>query len=212
MDIEDEARIVNLEMTVERLVAENDWLKDSVRGLLYVAKMRPELPGRKLPPPADLTNIKAQVFHDPLLSVDQRKRKGVWSLRLTAWVKGIKVASKDEINVALYPRQEFLERIEKLAGDVKLVMGMIELASNDDWLGMIRETTHRKGSPYVRNQLCLLRGHPPVPADQPPDQLRVLICDDTSYWCIDEWRPSAGTKEGRSLWWGEFNQRHDLEL
>jgi hypothetical protein len=163
----------------------------------------PTLDGGKLPPYHTISNISAQVFHTPDVPSNS-KWKSVWSLRLTVYVGGQRCA--EEINVALHQRDDFVRRLKRLKGDVPAKLReALEGVCSETWLGLVRQHTFRRGSPLVRDQVCVMRHH--VPQSEPPKDLALWIMQIESgkrfTRSIHQWRPAGGIRGGHALWWGE---------
>jgi hypothetical protein len=182
-------------------------LREQVASLMRAAKLRPELPQCILPANDKIGKLDAQVFYTPNLSSDAKKRRTVWSLRLTVWIGEVK--AKDEINVNLFPRPQWVGMIERLPGSLPEHTKRVTNTFDDEeaWFGFVRAKTNRKGSPYVRHQFCVVLGLPevvvPDSRPEPPDALRLMICNGDYWWPFKEWRIAAGEKREKALWWGE---------
>ena len=81
------SRVANQEMAVERL-------QSDVSRLLTSIEMRPHLIGGRLPALPEITHLKVQIFHTPDLPVKERKAKTDWTLRLTAWINGLRAVEE----------------------------------------------------------------------------------------------------------------------
>jgi hypothetical protein len=191
---------VNRELDLEQVKSEIDALKllTSVRG--------PTLDGGKLPPYCTISNISAQVFYTPDVPSSSRW-KSVWSLRLTVYVGGQRCA--EEVNVALRQRDDFVQRLKRSKGDVPAKLReILEGVCCETWLGLVRQHTFRRGSPLVRDQVCVMRHH--MPQAEPPDDLALWIVQieggEPFIRSIQQWRPAGGNRGGHALWWGESGE------
>lgn len=188
------SREANQQMVLERL-------QSDVGGLLASAQMRPHLIGGRLPALAELTQLKAQIFHTPDLSPSERKGKTVWSLRLTVWINGLRAAEEIK-GVQLYPSQEFARKVAGLGGDIpdltnELAAYLADGDREDVLAGMLRAKTKRKGTPYIADQFCILR-------DYLTDAPQVIVSIGGDDVGISNFRPAAGSKAGHAKWWGEW--------
>ena len=188
------AQTTNQQMALERL-------QSDVGRLLACVDMRPHLIGGRLPALCDITQLRVQIFHTPGLSPDEQKAKTEWSLRLTVWVNGVRAAEEIK-GVQLYPGREFAQKVAKLRGDVpdQTKFFAQEATYNDPedlLIGMLRAKTRGKGTPYIADQVCLLRDHL---SDSP------MVAISTGNEAVDfrNFRPAAGTKLGRAKWWDEW--------
>jgi hypothetical protein len=188
------AQTTNQQMALERL-------QSDVGRLLACVDMRPHLIGGRLPALCEMTQLRVQIFHTPGLSPAERKAKTEWSLRLTAWVNGVRAAEEIK-GVQLYPGREFAQKVANLRGDVpdQTKFFAQEAAYNDPedlLIGMLRAKTRGKGTPYIADQVCLLRDHH---SDSP----MVAISIGNEDVVFQSFRPAAGTKLGRAKWWDEW--------
>jgi hypothetical protein len=188
------ARTTNQQMALERL-------QSDVGRLLACVDMRPHLIAGRLPALSEMTQMRVQIFHTPDLSSAERKAKTEWSLRLTVWINGMRAAEEIK-GVQLYPGREFAQKVANLRGDVPdLTKAYAEQSADRDpedlLIGMLRAKTKGKGTPYIPDQLCLLRHHL---SDRPV--VGISICGEVLEF--HNFRPAAGTKAGRAKWWDEW--------
>jgi hypothetical protein len=190
------SQVTNQQMALERLQSDVDRLLASI-------DMRPRLVGGRLPPLAEITQLKVQIFHSPSLPLKERKAKTEWSLRLTVWINGSR-AMEEIKGVQLYSCQQFAEKVHGLVGDVPdLTREVAERFADDDQenmlIGMLRARTKGKGTPYIRDQLCLLR-------DYLSNTPQVIVSVGSENVGISNFRPAAGTRLGHAKWWGEWTR------
>ena len=176
-------------------------LQSDVGRLLACVDMRPHLIGGRLPSLCEITQFRVQIFHTPGLSLAERKAKTEWSLRLTVWVNGVRAAEEIK-GVQLYPGREFAQKVANLRGDVPNQTKRFarEAADNDPkdmLIGMLRARTRGKGTPYIADQVCLLR-------DYLSDRPLVAMSIGNDDVVLQNFRPAAGTKLGRAKWWDEW--------
>ncbi len=188
------AQTTTQQMALERL-------QHDVGRLLACVDMRPHLIGGRLPARSEITQLRVQIFHTPDLSLAERKAKTEWSLRLTVWVNGVR-ANEEIKGVQLYPGREFAQKVAKLRGDVPdLTRAYAEQTADRDpgdlLIGMLRAKTRGKGTPYISDQVCLLRHHL---SDEP----MVGIFIDGEVMEFQNFRPATGTKAGHAKWWDEW--------
>lgn len=190
------SQVTNQQMVLERL--QND-----VGGLMASAQLQPHLIGGRLPDLPEITQVKVQIFHSPDLLPKDRRAKTEWSLRLTVWVNGLRAAEEIK-GVQLFNCKQFADTVAALTGDIPDATRMFaERFANTDsekvLVGMLRAKTRRKGTPYIRDQFCVLHDHW---IDSPT--VMVSICGE--YIEVSHFRPGAGTKEGHAKWWGEWSR------
>jgi hypothetical protein len=154
----------------------------------------------ELPDCSQITRLEVQIFHSPELRGDDLKSKTEWTLRLTVWINGLRAAEEIKC-VRLYSSRRFAESVRALTGEVPDVTNdFAERVANYDgdnmFAGMLRAKTFRKGTPYIRDQFCVLK----FPADDPI----VLIANGDASMEIKGFRPAAGTKQGHAKWWAEW--------
>ena len=150
------AQTTNQQMALERL-------QGDVARLLACVEMRPHLIGGRLPARSEMTQLRVQIFHTPDLSSAERKAKTEWSLRLTVWINGMRAAEEVK-GIQLYSGREFAQKVAKLRGDVPdATKAYAEQTADRDpgdlLIGMLRAKTRGKGTPYISDQVCLLRHH-----------------------------------------------------
>jgi hypothetical protein len=188
------------EVTTQQMLVES--LQSNVTALLASTEMKPHLVGGRLPAVSEITRLRVQVFHSPGLQANDRKAKTEWTLRLTVWINGLRAA--EEITcVRLYPPKRFSQIVHHLGGEVPTItMGLADLAADKDndvgLFGMLQAKTFRKGTPYIRDQICYLQ-------DYLTDDPEVVIAIGKDMIKITKFRPAAGTKEGRAKWWAEWS-------
>jgi hypothetical protein len=180
-----------------------DRLQFDVGQLMVCVDMRPHLDDGRLPAKRDISMLKVQIFHSPNLSLNDRKAKTEWSLRITVWVNGLRAVEEIK-GVQLYSCKQFAVKVADLVGDVPdFTRDFAErFADRDDeaiMAGMLRAKTRGKGTPYIRDQLCILGGH----LDDTPEVVLSLAGEEIA---IDKFRPAAGTKPGHAKWWGEWSR------
>ena len=185
------AQTTNQQMALERL-------QSDVGRLLESVDMRPRLLGGRLPALCEITQLKVQIFHTPVLSPVERKAKTEWSLRLTVWVNGVRAVEEIK-GVQLHPGREFVQKVAKLRGDIPDKTKDFAEASADYnpeelLIGMLRAKTTGKGTPYIADQVCMLCHHL---SDSPV--VTILIANEEVK--LQNFRPAAGTKPGRAKWW-----------
>ena len=190
------AQTTNQQMALDRLQID-------VGLLMAAVDMRPHLIGGRLPAKSEITQLKEQIFHSPDLPLNERKAKTEWSLRLTVWINGLR-AIEEIKGVQLYSGEQFAEKVAGLAGEVPEFTRDVarHLADHDDGdvlVGMLRAKTRGKGTPYIRNQLCILSGH----LDDAPQVIVLLGGEEIR---IKSFRPAAGMKAGHAKWWGEWSR------
>jgi len=190
------AHTTSQQMTLDRL-------QTDVRLLMASADMRPHLIGGRLPAASGITQLKVQIFHSPDLPPNERKAKTEWSLRLTVWVNGLRAVEEIK-GVQLYSCKQFADKVAVLAGEVPDVTRDFaeRFADRDDeaiMAGMLRAKTRGKGTPYIRDQFCILGGH----LDDAPEVVLSLGGEDIE---INKFRPAAGVKAGHAKWWGEWSR------
>ena len=188
------SRVANQEMALERL-------QSDVSRLLASIDMRPHLIGGRLPALPEITQLKVQIFHAPDLPVKERKAKTEWTLRLTAWINGLRAVEEIK-SVRLYSGRRFAQSVGQLKGEVPA--GTRQFAdrfasedSEDFLVGMLQATTRGKGTPYIVDQFCVLQNH--LVGDP-----QVVISIGGQEIRISNFRPAAGTKKGHAKWWGEW--------
>jgi hypothetical protein len=144
--------------------------------------------------------IAIQVFHTTTgLTKEQRQaRHTPWSLKLEVSVGAKRI--KKGINVSLYSGEEFARQVLSMNGTIpssiaRLVDDARDENDPDRLYGMLTKRTSGGGTPRERTQFCSMRGHllgnPTV----------WVFVDDGGAICKD-WRPGAGTKSGKALWYG----------
>jgi len=189
------AQTTNQQMALDRLQID-------VGLLMAAVDMRPHLIDGRLPAKSEITQLKVQIFHSPDLPLNDRKAKTEWSLRLTVWINGLR-AIEEIKGVQLYSGEQFSEKVAGLAGEVPEFTRDVakRLADRDDrgiLAGMLRAKTRGKGTPYIRDQFCIL-------SDYLDNEPRVLVSLGGEEIWIKSFRPAAGMKAGHAKWWGEWN-------
>jgi hypothetical protein len=190
------SQVATQEMALERL-------QSDVSRLLASIEMRPHLIGGRLPTLPEITQLKVQIFHTPDLPVKERKAKTEWTLRLTAWINGLRAVEEIK-SVRLYSGRRFAQSVGDLKGEVPAgTQEFAERFANEDseglLVGMLQGRTRGKGTPYIADQFCVLENHL---IDNP--QVFVSIADENIK--ISNFRPAAGTKQGHAKWWGEWTR------
>jgi hypothetical protein len=188
------AQTANQQMALERL-------QSDVGRLLACVDMRPSLIGGRLPTLSEMTQLRVQIFHTPDLSPAERKAKTEWSLRFTVWINGVR-ADEEIKGVQLYPGRQFAQTVANLRDEVPdLTKALAEEGADRDpedlLIGMLRAKTRGKGTPYITDQVCLLRYHL---SDRPVVGLSI----GRESVEFQNFRPAAGTKAGRAKWWDEW--------
>jgi hypothetical protein len=188
------AQVTNQQMAMERL-------QSDVSRLLASAELRPHLIGGRLPALSEITQLKVQIFHSPDLPARDRKAKTEWTLRLTVWLNGLRAVEEIKC-VKLYSGRRFAQSVGNLNCEVpagtKEFAAKFACEDGDDLLiGMLQAKTRRQGTPYIVDQLCVLRHH--LMGDP---LVFVSIADQPIR--IGNFRPAAGTKEGHAKWWSEW--------
>jgi hypothetical protein len=152
---------------------------------------------------SQITQLKVQIFHSPDLTLKDRKAKTEWTLRLTVWINGLR--AMEEIKcVRLYCGRRFAESVRNLKCPVPAETGSFaEQYANDDsenlLVGMLQAKTRRNGTPYIADQLCVLKDHL-------TDDPRLFVSIAEKLIQIDNFRPAAGIKQGHAKWWAEWTQ------
>ena len=190
------SQVTNQHMALERL-------QSDVSKLLASAELRPHLIGGRLPALSEITHLKVQIFHSPDLPASERKAKTEWTLRLTAWINGLRAVEEIKC-VKLYTGQRFAQSVGSLNGEVPAATKdfaeqFADEDSQDFLVGMLQAKTRGKGTPYITDQLCVLRHH----LNNDP-QVCVSIAGE--HIRISNFRPAAGTKDGHAKWWGEWTR------
>ena len=180
-----------------------DRLQFDVGQLTAAVDMRPHLDDGRLPTKSNISTLKVQIFHSPNLPLNDRKAKTEWSLRITVWINGLR-ALEEIKGVQLYSCKQFADKVADLAGEVPDVTRDFaeRFADRDDeavLVGMLRAKTRGKGTPYIRDQFCVLMEHL---GDQP----HVVVSLAGEEIVIDKFRPAAGVKAGHAKWWGEWSR------
>jgi hypothetical protein len=190
------SQVANQQMVLERL-------QSNVGGLMASAQLQPHLIGGPLPNLPEITQLKVQIFHSPDLLPKDRRAKTEWSLRLTVWVNGLRAAEEIK-GVQLFNCKQFADKVAALIGDVPgltrtIAERFVSKHSDEALIGTLRAKTKGKGTPYIRDQFCVLHGHW---TDTPT--VMVSICGE--YIEVSHLRPGAGTKAGHAKWWGEWSR------
>jgi hypothetical protein len=180
-----------------------DRLQFDVGQLMAAVDMRPHLDDGRLPAKPDISMLKVQIFHSPELPLNERKAKTEWSLRLTVWINGLRAVEEIK-GVQLYSCEQFADKVAGLGGEVPDVTRDFaeRFADRDDeavLVGMLRAKTRGKGTPYIRDQFCVLMEHL-------NDQPKVVVSLAGEEIVIDKFRPAAGVKAGHAKWWGESSR------
>jgi hypothetical protein len=151
--------------------------------------------------------IAVQVFHTVGLTPQQRKaRHTEWSMKLEVSVGNRRV--KKGISVSLYPGEQFARQVFDTNDAVpqtiaKLADGVRDENDPDRLYGMLKRLTSGGGTPRKRTQFCCMRGHL---LGNPT----VLIEAGGVHAHCKDWRPGAGAKAGKALWYGTCKpQRSD---
>jgi hypothetical protein len=190
------SQVTNQQMALERL-------QSNVGGLMASAQLQPHLIGGRLPALPELSQLKVQIFHSPNLLPKDRKAKTEWSLRLTVWINGLRAAEEIK-GVQLFNCKQFADTVAALPGDLPdptriIAERFANTDSQDVLVGMLRAKTRGKGTPYIRDQFCVLHNHW-------TDSPTVMVSIGGEYIEVDHFRFAAGTKEGHAKWWGEWSR------
>jgi hypothetical protein len=150
------SQVTNQQMLLERLQAD-------VGGLMASTQLQPHLIGGRLPALPEVTQLKVQIFHSPDLLPKDRKAKTEWTLRLTVWINGLRAIEEIKC-VQLYNCKQFADTVDALAGEVPdltrtIAARFVNKHSDEALIGMLRAKTRGKGTPYVRDQFCILHDH-----------------------------------------------------
>jgi hypothetical protein len=153
--------LLTSQMTNQQMVLER--VQSDVGGLMASAQLQPHLIGGRLPALSEITQLKVQIFHSPDLLPKDRKAKTEWSLRLTVWVNGMRAAEEIK-GVQLFNCQQFADTVAALTGDVPdptrfFAERFANTDSEEVLIGMLRAKTKRRGTPYIRDQFCVLHDH-----------------------------------------------------
>jgi hypothetical protein len=166
-------------------------LQEVISGLL----MTPAVAGA-FPPLVEIEKIQAQVFHTPDLSREKRKGGATeWSLRFEYWHRG---RQKEPINVALLPPEMFRNRLAERRAPAQIMeKAELMLAEEKDQSlgGPVRRKLVNGGRAYCADQIALMLGHLKGMEDV---WVGLTIGDEAI--TISGFRPSNGTKLGKSLW------------
>jgi len=119
------------------------------------------------------------------------------------WINGMR-AIEEIKGVQLYSCKQFADKVAGLTGEIPdCTRDFAErVADRDDeglLVGMLRAKTRGKGTPYIRDQFCVLGEHL-----SDASQVVVSLGDDEI--AIEKFRPAAGAKAGHAKWWGEWSR------
>ena len=149
-----------------------------------------------MPPLEELTKLGLQIFHSPALGKkDRQSGKSEWSAKLTIYAPSRR---KTEPNIALFPGRRFycqvMERNQPPEHTVQFASSIEE--DETIWAGMMRRITKKQGNPFMPNLFLVLTGHL---IDEPHAELHY----DGNRLVFTGWRPAAGTRENKALWYAE---------
>jgi hypothetical protein len=200
-----DARVSKLEAMVDEMKAVVERQQISIKHLWgadeerrqSIARIKadnaPEL-GR-LPPMNELDEVRCQVWC----------KQGKWSLRLGVTANGRRW--KNERNVVLLSPPAFHRSIKKLPRVPDRIKQLAQEVKHmpDVVLGMLREKTTGKGTPYITDQVAFMAGHAVYDGVIPPDMvIRLLLGDDVIYF--DEFRLAKGDHPDSAMYYTQWRR------
>jgi hypothetical protein len=197
-----DTKIVNLQYQITQLnkrVADQD-------GTIAMLSVKDKLREGVLPTMDQITLIEVQIWDNEWekltpkqIAAKRKARHGPWSVRLTVSVNGRRFGgSGGELNVPLFPCNEFVEQVRKGTHVPEPIRMAAECAQGVDdpnlVAGMFNRRTSGAGTPRSYDHFVILRGH----LENDP---RVQVWSFDQFASSYECRKSAGAKDGRSKWY-----------